>query len=279
MTQEISVNNSAERAPLWSWRELSTYRDFLFLLVWREVHSRYRHTLIGVGWTFLNPLLTMLIFGLIVPNLVSKETLQAHTQGVPYSVYVYCGLVPWTCFTHAVTRCNTCLLEQAPLLKNLYFPRVMLPLSRVAAALAELLVAFVALLLLMAVLRVAPSVNIVALPAFLLLLAVVALGCGLLLAMVQVRYRDVLFAAQYGLQLGMLITPVWFSLAALPSSVRWLIGLNPMAAVVEGFRWAVLGVGQPDTAMLGASAGIGLVLLVTGLWYFGRRQENVADYV
>ena len=121
----ISENDAARRAPLLGFEELAAYRDFLFLLVWREVHLRYRHTLIGVGWTFLNPLLTMLVFGLIVPNLVSSETLAAQTQGVPYAVYVYCGLVPWTCFSHAVTRSNTCLIEQAP--------HVAVPLGRARA--------------------------------------------------------------------------------------------------------------------------------------------------
>ena len=276
---EICENDAARRAPLLDFAELAGYRDFLFLLVWREIHMRYRHTLIGAGWTFLNPLLTMAVFGLIVPNLVSRETLAAQTQGVPYALYVYCGLVPWTCFSHAVTRSNTCLVEQAALLKNMYFPRLMLPLSRVLAALSDLAIAFVALFLLMAILRVPPSPRIVILPFFLLVLMASSFGVGLVLAMAQVRYRDVLFAAQYAMQLGLLVTPVWFSLNALPPSVRWIVGLNPMAAVVQGFRWTVLGVDRPTGAMMATSAGVSLILVLVGLWYFGRRHETVADYV
>ncbi len=279
MKLEICENDAALRAPLLDFAELTAYHDFLFLLVWREIHMRYRHTLIGLGWTFLNPLLTMVVFGLIVPNLVSRDTLAAQTQGVPYAVYVFCGLVPWTCFSHAVTRSNTCLVEQAPLLKNMYFPRLMLPLSRVLAALSELAIAFLALFVLMAVLRVPPSPHIVVLPFFLLVLMASSFGAGLILSMAQVRYRDVLFAAQYAMQLGLLVTPVWFSLNALPPTLRWVVGLNPMAAVVEGFRWAILGVDRPTAAVVATSAGVSLLLVWVGLWYFGRRHETVADYV
>lgn len=279
MRLDICENNSQRPAPLVDFGELVAYRDFLFLLIWREIQSRYRHTLIGVGWTVVNPLLTMVVFGLIVPHLISKDALRAQTQGVPYAVYLYCGLVPWTCFSHAVTRANTCLIEQAPLLKNMYFPRLMLPLSRVVAALSEMTIAFAALFLLMAGWRVVPSPHIAALPFFLLLLIVFCFGLGLILAMAQVRYRDVLFAAQYALQLGLMVTPVWFSLNALPPSLRWVVGLNPMAAVVEGFRWALLGVDKPSLEVVVSSSCVSFILMITGVWYFGRRQETVTDYV
>ena len=279
MPLEICKNDSRPLAPLLDFKELVSYRDFLVMLTWREIQLRYRHTLMGVGWTFLNPLLTMLAFGLIVPHLVSKDSLAAQTEGVPYPIYLYCGLVPWTCFSHAVTRANTCLIEQSPLLKNMYFPRLMLPLPRVFAALSELMIAFIALFILMAVLRVAPSPHIAALPIFFLLLFISCFGLGLILAMTQVRYRDVLFAAQYALQIGLMVTPVWFSLNALPPSFRWVVGLNPMAGVVEGFRWALLAVDKPSVEVLVSSFAVSFVLLVAGLWYFGRRQETLADYV
>ncbi len=273
------VNDASSRPVLFSWSELHEYRDFLRLLIWRQLEHRYRQTLLGVGWVVINPLLTMSIFGVIVPYLVAPQRLAEQTGGVPYPLYVYAGLIPWTCFAHAVTRSNTSLMDHAPLLKSLYFPRVMLPLSQVLAALVELAIAGGALAIAMLILRVPPSPTIVLLPLFLILLAVASFGIGLLLGMAHVRYRDVLFVAQYGLQLGLLVTPVWFSLGALPESVRWLVALNPMAAVVQGFRWAVLGVDPPSMTVIAVSGGVAMALLGIGLRYFSRRQEIVADYV
>ncbi len=279
MPSRAFTNDAASRPALINWAELGEYRDFLRLLVWRQIEHRYRHTIIGVGWVVLNPMLTMVVFGVIVPYLISPEQLAVQTGGVPYPLYVYCGLVPWTCFSHAVTRSNTSLMDQAPLLKNLYFPRVMLPLAQVGAALVELLIACVALAVAMLVLRVPPARTIVLLPLFLLLLATASFGVGVLLAMAHVRYRDVFFVAQYGLQLGLLVTPVWFSLGALPLSLRWIVALNPMAAVVQGFRWAVLGVDAPSATVLAVSGSVSVGVLLLGLRYFSRRQEVVADYV
>ena len=279
MKPVVSVNDAEVTPPLVSWQELVDHRDFLVLLVWREIHLRYRYTLIGVGWTFLNPLLTMAVLGLIVPNLVSQQTLTTSTGGVPYPLYLYCGLVPWTCFSHALTRANTSLVEQSALLKNMYFPRLMLPFAKVLAALAELLIAFLTLFILMSIFRVPPSPRIVALPVFLILLMATSLGVGLVLAMAQVRYRDVLFVAQYALQLGLLVTPVWFSLNALPESIRWIVALNPMAAVVQGFRAAVLGVDAPSAPIVAVSFVVALVFVLAGLFFFRRTQETVADYV
>jgi lipopolysaccharide transport system permease protein len=161
MSQVVAVNDATLRPKLFEWRELRSYFDFLRLLVWREMHLRYRHTLIGIGWSFLNPLMTMAVFGLIVPNLVSRQQLAMYTHGVPYPLYVFCGLVPWNCFAHALTRATTCLLDQRELLKNVYFPRLALPFSKVIAACADLLIAFAALLALMAVTRTAPSWNLI----------------------------------------------------------------------------------------------------------------------
>jgi lipopolysaccharide transport system permease protein len=274
-----TVNDANITPPLIDARQLVEYRHFLALLVRREIQLRYRHTLVGVSWTVLNPLITMAVFGLIIPNLIAPSTLTTHTQGVPYPVYVYCGLVPWTCFAVALTRVNTSLLDQAPLLKNMYFPRLLLPIAKVLAVLSELLIACLALALLMALLRVAPSRHIIALPLFLLLLAIACLGGGLLLATAQVRYRDVLFLAQYSLQLGLMVTPVWFSLNVLPASLRWAVAVNPMAAVVQGFRWSVLGVDAPSVSVVLTSPITAIALLLLGLFYFSRRQETVADFV
>jgi lipopolysaccharide transport system permease protein len=279
MSDAVTVNDATARAPLARWREFVEYRDFLFLLVWREVYLRYRHTLVGIGWSFINPLVTMAVFGLIVPSLVSPKTLSTYTGGVPYAIYVFCGLVPWTCFAHALTRANTSLVDQGPLLKNMYFPRAMLPLSKVLAALAELGLALVALFLIMAVLRVAPSWNLFLLPLFFIPLIAAALGGGLFLSMAQVRYRDIFFLEQFAIQLGLLVTPVWFPLNALPGPVRWAIAFNPMTAVVQGFRWAVLGVDAPSPEVLAASCATAAIWLLAGLHFFRRRQEMVADHV
>ncbi|MGA2436291.1 MAG: ABC transporter permease [Bryobacteraceae bacterium] len=279
MRDSVSVNDAAARAPLVRWRELFDYRDFLRLLVWREVYLRYRHTMVGIGWSFINPLATMAVFGLIVPSLVGAKTLATYTGGVPYPIYVFCGVVPWTCFAHALTRANTSLVDQGALLKNMYFPRAMLPLSKVLAALVELSIALVALFLIMAVLRVHPSWHLVLLPLFFIPLLAAALGGGLFLAVAQVPYRDVFFLAQFGIQLGLLVTPVWFPLSALPEPIRFAIALNPMTAVVQGFRWTVLGVDAPAAGVLAASCTTAAIWLAGGLYFFRKRQETVADYV
>lgn len=279
MRAAVLVNDAAAQTPLVRWRELVEYRDFLSLLVWREVNLRYRHTFVGIGWSFLNPLVTMAVFGLVVPNLVSHKTLATYTGGVPYPIYVFCGIVPWTCFAHALTRANTSLVDQGALLKNTYFPRLMLPLSKVLAALAESLIALAALFLIMAVLRVPPSWHVCLLPLFFVPLIAAALGAGLFLSMAHVRYRDVFFLAQFVIQLGLLVTPVWFPLKALPDSIRWAMALNPMTAVVQGFRWSVLGVDAPSPGVLAASCVAAAVWVVAGLRFFGKRQEMVADYV
>jgi len=279
LKHRVTINDATSRDPLLRWRELREYKDFLALLVWRELHLRYRHTLIGVGWSFLNPLLTMAVFVLIVPNLVSHEMLKASTGGVPYSIFVYCGMAPWACFSHTLTRCNTSFVDQWALLKNMYFPRFALPFAKVLAALAELLISLVVLFLLMAAQRVWPSHNLFLLPLFLLPLTVASTGIGLFLAILQVRYRDIYFILQFCLQLGLLVTPIWFPTNALPPHLRWILALNPMTGVVEGFRWAVLGTGPPSIDVVAVSTLTGVILLLIGLKVFQSRQETVADYV
>jgi lipopolysaccharide transport system permease protein len=275
----VAVNDAAAHAPMVRWSELVEYRDFLRLLVWREVYLRYRHTVVGIGWSFINPLATMAVFGLIVPSLVSRNTLAGFTRGVPYAVYVFCGVVPWACFAHALTRANTCLIDNGALIKNMYFPRLMLPLSKVLAALVELLIALAALFLIMAALRIHPSWHVLLLPLVFVPLVAAALGGGLFLSAAQVPYRDVFFLTQFAIQLGMLVTPVWYPLSALPGPLRWALALNPMTAVVQGFRWAVLGVDAPSRGMLAASCAAAAVWMFGGLHFFRRRQETVADYV
>lgn len=279
MSRPLIVNDAVSGEPLVRWRELAAYHDFLLMLVWRELYLRYRHTAIGVGWSFLHPLLTMAVFVLIVPSLVSHEKLMASTGGIPYPVFVYCGMAPWACFAHALTRCNTTLVDQHALIKNMYFPLLVLPLAKVLAALAELMIGLVVLFIMMAVLGVRPSVNLLFLPALLAPLLLVAFGGGLILSTLQVRYRDIFYLVQFGLQMGLLVTPVWFPLSAMPERTRWLLALNPMAGIVQGFRWAVLGLEPPAPGVMAVSVVASLVLLIAGLVVFRARQATVADYV
>jgi lipopolysaccharide transport system permease protein len=279
MVDAVNINDAASRAPLVRWRELFEYRDFLFLLVWREIYLRYRHTLVGIGWSFINPLVTMAVFGLIVPRLISPATLARQTGGLPYPIFVFCGLVPWTGFTHALTRASTSLVDQGALLKNMYFPRPMLPLSKVLAALVELMIALAALFLIMLAMRVPPSWHVVLLPLFCIPMLAAAVGAGLILSMAQVPYRDVFFLSQFVLQLGLLATPVWYSLDVLSPLQRFIVALNPMTAVVQGFRWSVLGVDAPAPDVLALSIVTSAALLLCGLHYFRQRQGTVADHV
>ena len=279
MSQAVAVNDASLQAPLFEWRELRSYHDFLALMVWREMHMRYRHTLIGVGWSFLNPLMTMAVFGLIVPNLVSRQQLATYTHGVPYPLYVFCGLVPWNCFSHALTRATTCLVDQSAVIRNVYFPRVVLPLAKVIAACADLLIALAALLALMAVMRTVPSWKLIFLPLFLAPLLAAATGAGLVLCVLQLRYRDVFFLMQFLMQMGLLVTPVWFPLEALPAGLRWAVACNPMTAVVQGFRWAAFDAPAPSLAVVTLSTAVSAAVLLAGLMFFRSRQEVIADYV
>ena len=253
------------------------YRELLGFLVWRDVKVRYKQTALGVAWIVVQPLVSMVIFSVLFGYL-----LQAPSNGVPYPIFAYAGLLPWTYFAGSLTRASQSLVGSANLITKVYFPRLVIPLSGVVGGLVDFGVASLVLAGLMVWYRVPPTANIVWLPAFLLLAMATALGFGLWLGALNVRYRDVNYLVPFLVQIWMYVTPVIYSVTLIPERYRWLLALNPMTGVVEGFRWALLGGvmdAEPPGALFAVSVAITLVVLVSGAVFFRSTERTFADII
>lgn len=258
-------------------RALWEYRELLGFLVWRDVKVRYKQTALGVAWIILQPLVSMVIFTVLFGYL-----LQAPSDGAPYAVFAFAGLLPWNYFAGSLTRSSQSLVGSANLITKVYFPRLVIPISGVVGGLVDFGVASLVLAGLMALYRIAPTANIIWLPAFLLLALATALGFGLWLAALNVRYRDVNYLVPFLVQIWMYLTPVIYSVTLIPEQYRWLLALNPMTGVVGGFRWALLGgvmQTEPPGALFAVSVGITLVVLVSGAVFFRSTERTFADVI
>ena len=259
-------------------RALWEYRELLYFLVWRDVKVRYKQTALGVAWIVLQPVISMLIFSGLFGVLLG-----APSNGAPYPVFVFAGLLPWQYFAGALTRASASLVGSAHLITKVYFPRLVIPLSGVIGGLVDFGVSFIVLLLLMAFYRIAPTPAVIFLPAFLLLAMATSLGFGLWLAALNVRYRDVNYLVPFLVQIWMYVTPVIYSASLIPERYRWLLALNPMTGVVEGFRWALLGgvmtETQPPNGLFAVSVVITLAVLIGGLFFFRSTERTFADVI
>jgi lipopolysaccharide transport system permease protein len=253
--------------------DLWAYRELLYFLTWRDVKVRYKQTALGAAWALLQPLATMLVFALFFGRVAG-----AGGVGVPYPLFAYAGLTLWTFFSNAVTNSGNSLVGSANLITKVYFPRTIIPAAAVAAGLLDLLIASALLALLMLRYGVAPGRNIIFLPLFVLLAILCAAGGGLWASALNVKYRDVRYALPFVVQIWMFASSVIVPSGFVPARWRWLLLLNPMAGVVEGFR-ATLFNERIDWAGAGAASALTLALLVTGLFYFSRTEENFADVV
>lgn len=266
-------------APAHGWaalklRELWDYRDLLFFLTWRDIMVRYKQAALGIGWAVLQPLLTMVIFSVIFGELANLPS-----DGVPYPLFSFAALLPWQLFSGSMGRAGASLVGNANLLTKVYFPRLIIPLSALAAGLVDFGIAFVVLLGMMLYFGVAPTVNILWLPAFVLLALMTAFAVGIWLAALNVKYRDIQVTIPFLIQAWMFASPVAYSAGLIPSGPwRIVYGLNPLAGVIQGFRWALLDTAPPDL-MMAASVAVTVVLLVTGLYYFKRMERGFADVV
>jgi lipopolysaccharide transport system permease protein len=250
------------------------YRELLYFLVWRDVKVRYKQTVLGVAWVLLQPLLTMMIFTVIFSYLV-----RVPSDGLPYPLFVFAALLPWTYFNQALTRGGTGLVSNANLITKVYFPRLIVPLSAAAAPLVDFMLSLVILLGLMAWYGVAPTWGVLALPFFILLALATALAVALLLSPLHAQYRDVGHMVPFLAQFWMYASPVIYPVSLIPEQWRLLYSLNPMVGVIEGFRWALLGKATPDFGVIGVSAVVVLVLLVIGLVSFKRAERTLVDVV
>ncbi|MEQ1885614.1 MAG: ABC transporter permease [Bryobacteraceae bacterium] len=255
-------------------REVWEYRELLYFLTWRDVKVRYRQTAIGAAWVVIQPLMTMLVFTVLFGRLAKMPS-----DGLPYPIFAFAGLLPWQLFSSALTGAANSLVGNQNLIAKVYFPRLIIPLSGILGSLVDFAVSFAILLVLMAYYRIWPTAAVWALPLFILLAMTTALAVGLWSAALNVKYRDVRHIIGFVVQFWMYATPVAYPSSLIPEKWRVLMGLNPMSGVVEGFRWALLG-GQPTYGpLLGVSIVAVLVLLIGGLIYFRRTESTFADII
>jgi lipopolysaccharide transport system permease protein len=255
-------------------REVWAYRELLYFFVWRDIKIRYKQTVIGAAWALLQPFVTMLVFTLFFGRLAKLPT-----NGLPYPIFYYCALLPWTYFATSLQNATNVIVEQQRLVTKVYFPRLVLPISAVVSGLVDFAIAFGILVALMGYYHISPTKSVLLLPAFLLLALVTALGFGLWLSALNAIYRDVRYILPFLIQFWMFASPVAYSTSLVPEHWRWAYGLNPMAGVIEGFRWALTGKGlAPGPLCLASGCGVALVLL-GGLFYFRRMEGSIVDVV
>jgi lipopolysaccharide transport system permease protein len=255
-------------------KELWEYRELLYFLTWRDIKVRYKQTALGAAWAIIQPVFMMVVFSLFFGRLAKVPS-----DGIPYPIFTFCALLPWQLFAHALTESSNSLVANERLITKVYFPRLVVPIAAVLGGLVDFAVAFVILLAMMLYYGIAPTWAIVTLPGFLLLAIMTALGVGLWLSALNVKYRDVRYTINFLIQVWLFATPVAYPSSIVPERWRPLYGLNPMAGVVEGFRWALLGKTKPDAALLGVSIVAVVLILIGGLYYFRRMEQQFADVV
>lgn len=254
--------------------ELWHYRELVYFLTWRDIKVRYKQTALGAAWAIIQPFFTMVVFSLFFGKLA-----RIPSDGVPYPIFTYAALVPWTFFANSLAQSADSLVGSANLIKKVFFPRLAIPISSVLSGVVDFTLAFAVLLIMMIFYGLVPTANILWLPALLLLALVTSLGVGLWLSALNVQFRDVRYVVPFIVQFWLFATPVAYPSSLLEEPWRTLYGLNPMAGVVEGFRWALLGSGEPPGPMIAVSAAAALSVLIGGAYYFRRMETTFADRV
>jgi len=254
--------------------ELWAFRELLYFFVWRDIKVRYKQTVIGAAWAILQPVLTMIVFSLFFGKLAKIPS-----GGLPYPIFYYCALLPWMYFSTAMQGATSVVVEQQRVITKIYFPRVVLPISSVLSGLLDFGISFAVLLVMMAYYRIIPTASILWLPVFALLAVLTALGVGLWLSALNALYRDVRYVVPFLVQFWMFASPVAYPSSLVPQKWRILYGLNPMAGVIEGFRWALTGHGQAPGILLAASSAAVVLLVFSGLVYYHAVEGTMADVV
>jgi lipopolysaccharide transport system permease protein len=255
-------------------RELWEYRELLYFLIWRDVKVRYKQTVLGAAWAIIQPFFTMVVFSVFFGKLAKIPS-----DDIPYPIFSYAALVPWTFFANGLRQASTGLVSHAGLIKKVYFPRLAIPIARVLAGTVDFMLAFVVLGGMMLIYGIVPTVNVLWLPLFLLLALITSLGTALWLSAMDVQFRDVGYIVPFLIQFWMYATPIAYPSSLLSQPWRTLYGINPMAGVVEGFRWALLGTDTAPGPIIIVSSLAALVLLVSGAFYFRRMEKTFADVV
>ncbi|MBI2458106.1 MAG: ABC transporter permease [candidate division NC10 bacterium] len=255
-------------------RELWQARELLYFLAWRDFKVRYKQTVLGAAWAIIQPLFTMVVFSIFFGYLGKMPS-----DGIPYPIFTYCALLPWSLFAHALNESSNSLVNNQNLITKVYFPRLIIPMAPLFVGLVDFGIAWTILIGMMFFYGIVPGLAALATPLFVLLALLTALAVGMWLAALNVQYRDVRYTIPFLTQLWLFATPVAYPSSLLPEPWRSLYGLNPMAGVVEGFRWSLLGRPSAPGPLIAASSAAVLVLLIGGLWYFTRMEETFADIV
>lgn len=257
------------------WRDLVAYRELFVFLAWRDLAVRYKQTVIGVAWSVIRPVLTMVVFTLVFGSIANLPS-----GGAPYPVLVFAAMLPWQFFSAGLVESSGSLVANANMITKVYFPRLALPVASLIVALVDLLISLVILGIMMVIFGVAPTWRLLALPGLILIAGLAALGAGVYLAALNVKYRDFRYIVPFIAQLGLYISPVGFSSDVVPDQWRLVYSLNPMVGVIDGFRWAILG-GEAQIFLPGflISLAVVAVLLVIGLGYFRATERGFADVI
>ncbi len=254
-------------------RELIQYHELLYFFTWRDVKVRYKQTGLGFAWAIIQPLFMMVVFSIFFGTLAKIPS-----EGIPYPLFNFAALLPWTLFAEGLTRSTTSMITNANIMTKVYFPRLIMPISGVLSPLVDFAAAFSILIIIMIYYGFVPTYNVIFLPLFIVFAVMASLSVGLWLSALNVKYRDFQYTVPFIIQFWLFASPVVYPSTLLPESIRWLYGLNPMAGVIEGFRWALLGTAAPSL-MIFVSLVIVILLLVSGLFYFRRMEQYFADIV
>jgi lipopolysaccharide transport system permease protein len=275
MKTQRTVTIDANSARSQYWRDLWRYRDLLYFLSWRDILVRYKQTVIGLLWAVLRPLLTMIVFSIVFGKIAKLPS-----NGMPYPIMVFAAMLPWYYFSAAFTEAGNSLLANSNMISKVYFPRLLIPASTIAVCLVDLLISFVIMIAMMIWYEVMPTIRLFALPLFILYATATAFGLGLWCAALNVKYRDFRYIIPFVAQIGLYISPVGFDSSMIPEKWRLLYYLNPMAAVIDGFRWAFLGqnfeIYVPGFVL---SLSLVVILLFSGIAFFRRTENTFADII
>jgi lipopolysaccharide transport system permease protein len=272
-TKELIIE--AGRTESQYWQDLWRYRELFYFLAWRDIIVRYKQTIFGILWALVRPFVTMIVFTVVFGQLAKLPS-----EGAPYPILVFAGMLPWQLFASSLGQGSGSLISNSNLISKIYFPRLIVPASAVIVSFVDFMVSGMMLLGLMAWYDFVPSWRIITLPLFILIALLTSMGAGLWISSLSVKYRDFGHIVPFIIQLGLYISPVGFSSSIVPEQWRLLYSLNPMVGVIDGFRWAILG-GETNLYWLGFGLSLGLVflLLVSGIWYFRKMERTFADVI
>ncbi|MEJ2684987.1 MAG: ABC transporter permease [Candidatus Sulfobium sp.] len=255
-------------------KELFEYRELLYFLIWRDIKVRYKQTVLGAAWAVIQPFFTMVVFTIFFGRLAKIPS-----DGIPYPIFSYAALVPWTFFANGLNQGSNSLVSSANLIKKVYFPRLAIPVASVSAGIVDFVLAFIVLLVMMFYYGIFPTAHVVWLPAFLLLALITSLGVSLWFSAMNVQFRDVRYVIPFLTQIWLFATPIAYPSSLLSEPWRTIYGINPMVGVVEGFRWALLGTNTAPGPAIAVSSMVSIAILVTGAFYFSYMEKTFADIV